>query len=130
MGRYSFWMDELESVATVEDAARLLDAEEFHLSIGHIEKMWAVCTADGRPQFWSDSQEGAEATAARDESRWSVEYFESVWLVYIGEKYIFTTGNYAEAEGFVYGMAAHMHFLNGSRSAEPRTPRLGPNAER
>jgi len=107
-------MDELKSVVTVEDAARLLDAEEFDLSIRHMERAWAVCATGGRPQFWRDSQEEAEEIAAQP-SDWSVEYFDSVWLVYIGDQYIFTTIDLVEAEGFVFGMAAHMHFRNLNR---------------
>lgn len=103
-------MSDLESVRTVEDAARLLDAEEFGLSIDSLDDVWAVCD-DGRPQFWRDTRAEAEEVLRDLGSRkWSVEHFTRVWRVCMGDQYIFTTPDQAEAEGFVFGMAAHMVF--------------------
>jgi hypothetical protein len=110
VGRFSYWMDDLESVTTVDDAARMLDSEDFGISIDHLEDVWAVCD-NGRPQFWRDTRAEAEE-AAKSSSHWTVEHFESIWRVCIGDQYIFTTPDRSEAEGFVFGMAAHMYFRN------------------
>jgi len=103
----------LESVRTADDAARMLDAEDFGISIDHLEDVWAVCTK-GRPQFWRDTREEADEIANRPAGpiKWSVEHFDSVWRVCLGDQYIFTMPDQSEAEGFVFGVAAHMHFRN------------------
>lgn len=114
MGRYSYWIAELESVRTADDAARMLDAEDFGISIDHVENVWAVCDK-GRPQFWRDTRAEADEIATRPGTiRWSVEHFDHVWRVCMGDQYIFTTPDHTEAEGFVFGMAAHMVFRNQS----------------
>ena len=46
MGRYSYWIAELESVRTADDAARMLDAEDFGISIDHVENCGPYATRD------------------------------------------------------------------------------------
>jgi len=112
VGRYSYWIDDLESDRTADDAATMLDAEDFGISIDHLDDVWAV-SDKGRPQFWMSTRDEAESIANRPGSTdRSVEHFQRVWRVCIGDQYIFTTLDRAEAEGFVFGMAAHMHFRN------------------
>ena len=92
MGRYSYWIKDLESVRTVDDAAKMLDAEDFGISIDHLENVWAVCDR-GRPQFWRDTQAEADEIADRSGPiKWSVEHYANVWRVCMGDQYIFTTG--------------------------------------
>jgi len=120
MGRYSYWIEDLESIRTVDDAAKMLDAEDFGISIDHLENVWAVCNR-GRPQFWRNTREEAEEGASGPGPiEWSVEHYENVWRVCMGDQYIFTTQDQSEAEGFVFGMAAHMQFRNETdRSTSP-----------
>ena len=107
MGRYSYWIAELESVRTAEDAARMLDAEDFGVSIDCLEDVWVVCDK-GRPQFWMSTRAEADEIANRPgaTTSWTVEFYQVVWRVCIGDQYIFTTSDEVEAEGFVLGMAA------------------------
>ena len=46
----------------------------------------------GRLQFWRDTRAEADEIATRPGTiRWSVEHFDHVWRVWIGDRYIFTT---------------------------------------
>lgn len=75
MGRYSYLIDDLESVKTADDAARMLDAEGFGISIDHLEDMWAVCDK-GRPQCLRGTRAEADEIAnRRGPIQWSVEHF-------------------------------------------------------
>ena len=114
MGRCSYWIDGLESTRTADDAARMLDAEAFGISIDHREDVWAVCDR-GRPQSCRGTRAGADEIANRpDPIQWSVERFQSMRQVCTGHQHIFTTPDRSEAEGFMFGMAAHMQFRDQS----------------
>jgi hypothetical protein len=81
VGRYSYWIAELKAVRTTEDAAQMLDTEDFGISIDHLDDGWAACSK-GRPQFWRDTRAEADEIANRPGPvQWSVEHFQRVWRV-------------------------------------------------
>ena len=68
----------------------------------------------GTPSIWRDTRAEADEIATRPGTiRWSVEHFDHVWRVCMGDQYIFTTPDHLGGR-FLFGMAAHMVFRNQS----------------
>lgn len=104
--RIAYWIYEHNQINSTEDAIRLLQRFDWHITVEHMQDRWALLWRD-RPHSYFASEVEAEAALRSHVNRhdWTVCYYAEVWEVIDGDQPVYSAACLDAIESFVFGLA-------------------------